>query len=95
MKKVTYIECEYHEIENLVIDHLGLEDYEFPCIQESSNDTSHTFRIDGKISKYDEEYLKKILSTKKATPFSNYILMNELCRRGVIEPGEYLVNVSW
>ena len=45
----------------------------------------------------DQEALAKFVATGEDTEGYGLpdILLNELCRRGLIEPGRYLIEVSW
>jgi hypothetical protein len=69
-------------------------DYEFISTQEANNSSSYTFKVDGKISDYDEKDVLKIKSGKYPN-YCNHVLFNLLVREKHIEPGEYLVKVFW
>ncbi len=95
MKKKTVIEMEYGELETLVKEALG-QPFEFVPDQEASNDSTHSFSVDG--SDPDDYDQKKVDEFIKHGKWSNWLalpLMNTLCKMGKLEKGEYLVNVCW
>lgn len=94
MKKKTIIEIDYNELEQLVYDKLGFKQYDFVCAQECGNDSSHSFVVDGKISKWDKENLDKWAEGKDMA-YGNQTVLNALCAKGFIEAGEYIVSVYW
>jgi hypothetical protein len=67
--------------------------YSFAEVQESANDTSYTFNIDGKISKWEKKEVDQI--RESGVVHSNYLLFNVLVADGYLEPGTYVVRVSW
>ena len=92
--KVEYFEVDYSEFEQFVRQEYDVE-LEFACNQESSNDVSYTFSVDNKpLNNYDENKLSKFKAGEDPQ-FISHILLNDLCNRGVIEPGKYLIKVSW
>lgn len=104
MKKETFITMDYHEFDELVNKNLFPQFlgnkyhafYEVVAYEELNNDTVHSLSgIDGVFDEYDEELLREILATGKNMHYSAALLLNELCRRGIVEPGDYLIEVSW
>lgn len=86
-------EVDWHDLEEAINKHYG-KDYEFVPDIECGNDSSHDFRVDGKVNQYDQERLDEF----KETGDYNFLagtLLNDLCRQGLIEPGDYLVQVCW
>lgn len=70
--------------------------YEIPCYEEKSNDCVMEVSV-GKFtfSEYSQKELQKCLDDKK---WSNYMLDNileYLHSVGVLESGEYLIEISW
>lgn len=68
------------------------ESYEFAAIQEAGNDSSHEFGVTGDLDDYDEEDAQGI---RNGVVRDNWLLFNVLCADGYIEPGNYIVRVSW
>lgn len=75
------------QLEELFAEHFPeLVDYCFVSDQDADNDSTHSFIVDG-------------LRADALLLGSSYNIaldaLNILCARQVIEPGEYLVEVSW
>jgi hypothetical protein len=103
MKKKTVIEIGYHEFEEIVAKAYGLRpgEYEFVFTQECGNDSSHEFEQEVEpfdpnnvLDKYDLEKLAKIKSGD-IPQYTNHIIFRDLVNRGILEPGAYIVQVSW
>jgi hypothetical protein len=95
MKSVTktVIKVNYFDLEEEVFAVFG-QRYEFVADQECGNDSDHTFSVDGSVDKYEQAKLEEF----RATGRSRYLadaLLNDLCRQGRIEPGSYIIHVSW
>jgi hypothetical protein len=64
--------------------------YESTAENEWNNDCQHSFEVYAELPDvYDQEKL-----SANEEPSTN-ALLNWMCADGLIEPGEYLVNVSW
>lgn len=86
---------EYNEFDNLVSDVYGQE-YDFVADEELSNDSVRFYRdITGKeIDDYDRKKVETFRETGEGS-FLSRSLLEDLCSQGKIEPGNYLVSVSW
>lgn len=97
-KKSEYFEIEYYELDDLVNTHYGLEGdfrYMFCCDQEAGNDTQHSFNIKKeKLSEWEQEQLDHFIHANP-TSFVTRVVLTDLCNKGIIEPGNYLINVCW
>lgn len=95
MKKSEYIEMEYSELESLIQKEFNLPyDFNLPCDLETSNDTTHTFTAERKpLETYESSNFEAAL--KKEKSFMTGTFINELCNRGKLEPGKYLINICW
>lgn len=104
---VTYFEVDYSDFEQFVNDHYPFktakdrDGYSFVAIEEGSNDSEYTFEVDPEDylqsysnTKYDKEKLTKIRNGNIGT-FENHYLFRILYEDGLIEPGNYLITVSW
>lgn len=106
MRKTVVIQMDDHTFENLIkqelpklIDVPKIDNYEFAAYEESSNDSSHS--LNGLLL---QNYYKE-----KENPFGHSIenwkngkfhfqaseLVSFLVYKGVLEPAEYIVKVSW
>jgi hypothetical protein len=96
-KVKTIVEVDYNDLERFIKAETGHE-YEIPSEEECDNDTARTFDgIDGNarghIVGFAEDWAKF-----KATGKGRYILrviLEGLCSEGKLQPGDYLVKVSW
>lgn len=93
--KETIIRVEYYDLEEFASKIYGLQEYNFAAVEECGNDSSHSFDVDGNLDDYDVEEAEKIKNEHTVDSYQNYILLNLLCKEGHIEPGNYLINVSW
>jgi hypothetical protein len=55
-----------------------------------SNDTSKSYNVDGKLSKYDLDAFEA-----GRVYYNARMLLNKLCADGYIEAGEYIIECSW
>lgn len=98
MDKVTVNVMDYQELDKLVNDTFfgGEDKFCFAANEEMANDTDKLFQdIDGVFRfDFDEKNLNEYLAGKETFVYSRHLL-NELCRRGKIETGNYLIRVSW
>lgn len=69
--------------------------YSFVEVQECGNDSSHEFRVDGQISDYHLPNANQLRQGNMPRYYSNSLILNMLCADGYIEPGDYLISVSW
>lgn len=90
MKKKTVFEVEYHELEQLIHEKLGWEDYDFVAAEECDNDSSHSFSVNGDV---DEDEITSL--EKGEYLYHNQAILDYLCKLGHIEAGDYLVEVCW
>ncbi len=84
----TYYSIDYGKLEGLIDETFGFEsgDICIPYMMDCGNDTNLIFTV--KSIKQDEDDL----DINRCTLDS---LLDEMCYRGLIVPGEYLVKVSW
>jgi hypothetical protein len=101
VKKVSFIEMDYHAFEKLVEKHIPAlkndgQHYSFVETEECGNDSQHTFN--GITGKPDSEYDKKeiaMIIAGTAKYFGNHQVLEALCSLGAVEPGDYLITVCW
>lgn len=93
-KKIIF-KVNYKDLEKFVSEIYDLYDYSFAAVEECGNDSTHEFNIDGKIDDYDTDDIENILNSKSVNTYQNDLVLNLLCRGGHIEPGTYLISVSW
>ncbi len=95
----TFIEVQDYELDRFVNELLGLKpgEIEFVPLHEASNDSDHTFRVEkDNPSEYQLREVREWMERKYTGFFPGYhALLNWLAINGHIEPGEYIIKVSW
>lgn len=72
-----------------------LREFEFVAIEEANNDSSYTYNITGDLYDWDHKEMEEMLEAKKFDSWSTRRILDYLCSEGVIEKGNYLIDVSW
>lgn len=69
----------------------------FCIIGEQPNDSVLTFDDikKEKIDEWDNQKLQKFYDTSYIEGFSLRVVLTQLCNEGLIEPGNYMIDVSW
>jgi hypothetical protein len=62
---------------------------------EASNDTSHEMTIDGELDQFHGDDIEKILKNGNVEIWGLSTVLNDMCNKGWILPGNYIVRVSW
>ena len=83
-----------NELDKLVQEKFGFNEYNFVPVEECGNDSNHSFDVDGKLDKSDKKDLAK-WEKGEFVHYSNGTILNALCFHGLIEPGEYIIEVFW
>jgi hypothetical protein len=92
--KITAYQVDYYNLEDFIKSVYG-KDYSFIQDQECGNDSSHEFHISKKkLRKYDQKKLEEFANDGEYC-FSADVIMGDLCHKGLIEPGHYIVKVCW
>ena len=89
--KSTAFKIYYGDLEQLTEQVYG----KYIEMLESPNDTTHEFDVTGQLDKYDEQTLYKACELGYLECYRYDVILNDLVRQGLIEPGQYLVRVSW
>lgn len=89
VKTTNYVE--YGDLEKLIEDTFGLEEFSIPCSEECGNDSN----ITGTANPDDlREYNYKNITEKKVM-YMTRTYINALARKGLFPLGSYNINVSW
>lgn len=89
-KKIIYCISHRGLEEALAKTFQSLEDYCFVSDLEASNHSNYTFTVTGQGS------LEALAAINSNTSYNITLdALNVMCSRGLIPPGEYLVEVSW
>ena len=93
-EKVEYIEVEYRDLQQFIKD-VYKKNFSFVADNECQNDSQHTFIVKKEeLDDYDKEKLKKFKKTG-VYDYITSILLTDMCNRGIIEEGMYLITVMW
>ena len=106
MPELPKLECEKRTI--IKVDYDDLEDYFeavygqawcFCSSEEAQNDNVYEYDIGGEHSEefdeWDKERFEMWVKEGKFWAFGTHSLMEEMCRNGLLEPGEYIIKVWW
>ena len=98
MERKTYTVLDYAEFEDLVNENIpaAAGEYEFAPSEEADNDSSYEFNDIGK--DYNSPFFQSHVLPdveKGNLQYRAYALFEILVHQGILEPGDYLVNVSW
>lgn len=95
MKKQSVIALDYNEFDKLVQTHLGVKDFECVPFFEWDNDSDY---LHNDVVPNDMDDLKQVnewIQNPRQWGTGPYQILNWLCHHGHIEPGNYLIQVSW
>lgn len=93
-KTVTYYEIEWTALERFVGEIYG-QKYDFVSDMEVSNDSEHSFKVQKRqFSEWDVKDLEAFKTTGK-TGWRAHLILDDLCNRGLIPEGNYLITVCW
>ena len=74
----------------------GVTDYSFQADQLAGNDTTHEFNVENDPNDADSyDYFREWLESGGTTEYATNEVLNDLCRRGLIPAGTYLVDLSY
>ncbi len=89
-EKQVVFRASYAELEQLVKQvYPYIKDYEYICVEECGNDCSQQYNVTGKPDDWYEE------KWNKGDVRSNLYALERLAADGHIEPGLYVISVSW
>ena len=89
-EKLTAWYVDYNDLDKFLSKVFDV-DYEVVAYEELGNDVAKTFNVESK--PLDDYYKKKL--EQKSLHYMTALLLDEACHRGLIEPGKYVVKVSW
>lgn len=94
-KDSRVIQADYSDVEELLCKYFGLDEYSVPCAEETGNDTSLSYHLDGLLTEYDQKFIQDVLSTKDTRSYGTQTLLNYLAFIGLLPRGQFIINVSW
>lgn len=94
-RQVTYLEVDYNDLERF-IKQIYDREYEIPCGEGMDSGDSVNFRIIKKpLDQYDKDGLTRWLRGRDSEELILRIILTDLCNNDFIDPGSYLISVSW
>jgi len=94
IKKKTIFQMDDHIFDQIVNEFYGMTDFSLVADQELGNDSSYVYNTSNNSASYDKETLKNFKNNEFVS-FVAPVLFNDLCSNGVLEEGEYVINISW
>ena len=94
-RKVTYNTIDYAEWERVVAEIYSAKGWSFVADHEGNNDSNYSFDVNGKMDDWDEGHLKEFKKDCNKGGWVTQVLLDDLCRNGIINPGVYLIEVCW
>ena len=90
----TYFTIDYGDLDEIIQEEYNCPN--FTSVLGQSNDSTIDLTITGDFDNWDELSLLEFLKDHYQDEYSTTrILMNDLCRKGLIEPGNYLISICW
>lgn len=90
----TYFTIDYGDLDEII--QAEYENEDFTCVLGQHNDSTLEFSIDGQFEDWEENNLQRYLKDFNQDEWNTTRwLMNDLCRKGLIWPGNYLIQICW
>ena len=91
-KNIIYV---YYSDLQEYIYHIYNKEFDIPCDQESSNDSSINVHVRKKpISPYEYKSIEIFIDTGKHS-FLLHSIMNYMCNEGHLQEGDYNIEICW
>ena len=93
--KQTYIVVRDRDLEEELEAVFGRE-FSFAADQEMGNDAEKIFHVRGTVDQFDQARIEALVNEgQHGHGFLTQALLDELCKRGRIEAGEYLIRIAY
>lgn len=92
-KIALVVNVNYEDLESFILEETGQE-YDIPPNEECGNDTYLKFNVSDVANTYSLNQWEAFKAGKGSSFMLSYIL-HGLCVENKIQPGEYLIQVSW
>jgi len=94
VNKVTVLKVNYKELDRAISTHYG-KPFDVVADQELNNDSEKEINIYPAV--LDDYERKQVVHFKETGSynFSLRALLIDMCNEGIVEPGNYLIEVSW
>jgi hypothetical protein len=97
MEKKTIISCDYNEIEDIIFKHFGHRYEIMPMEEIGSSQYAAVAEYSVRETPLDEYEVENLDTLWEGKP-SQYILssiLTHLCNQGLLDAGDYLIDVNW
>ena len=90
----TYFTIDYGDLDEIIQEEYNCPNFTSALGQ--SNDSTLNIPIDGDFCNLDQQELEQFLEDHDQDDrTTTRLLMNDLCRKGLIWPGNYLIQICW
>lgn len=94
IKKEIVLKMDYRLFDEIVNKFYNKNNYDIVAYEELNNYSSKEYNIKKKkLSPYDEKNLQNFIDTDYQ--WVTQILFQDLCNKGILEEGKYIIDVSW
>jgi hypothetical protein len=96
-EKEVKITCDYNDIEKIILEEYGHQYEIMPMEEVGSSQYAAVYEVNvsqGELVLYQREYLDN-LKQGRPDPFCLVDIMQDLCNKGKLEAGSYIIDVSW
>lgn len=96
VKKETYFVVNYGDLSEFITKFYNLENYfDAASIEEVFNGMNKQYAVSERpLSVYEERDLNNFLNCETGS-YILHVLLQDMCSKGAIEPGDYLVEFCW
>ena len=94
----TFFEVDGFDLTDFICNYYGCtkNHYNFGIDQEMGNGDEKSFTIKKEeLDEYEQEILDNFVDTKQSEGYISHILLQDLCNKGLIEEGNYLISLYW
>lgn len=90
----TVINVNYSDLNKFITEVYG-KDFEFAVDVESSNDVSHSYTVKKEeLTEWNRKHIDNFIATGRYGYITRSLLI-DMANKGLIEEGDYIVDVSW
>jgi hypothetical protein len=91
----SVIEVDYNTLNDFIANQYGIDNFEGTL--GSPNDSTHSYTVigNGPDYEFDEDSVNEAIESKGCEHYGLGIVLNDLCKKEKLPPGEYLVSVCW
>ncbi len=96
-KKEVKITCDYNDIEEIILEEYGYQYEIMPMEEVGSSQYAAVYEVDvsqGELDEYEQAYIDN-LKQGRPDKYCLRAIMQDLCNKGKLEAGSYIIDVSW